>query len=239
MLTSRRSGSALPRCSSDQKQLVICAPGLRNTIPMLSDVIATLVQLKNALDRAGIDYMVVGSLASSAHGLPRATRDADLVVTMTRQQVNRLVATLRPKFYVSEDAAVDAIQHSTSFNAIHEETFYQVDLFVVKPTPFNRAQFDRREDIEVDPEHHVTMPFQSAEDTILSKLDWFRQGQEVSERQWGKTSWTSCAPRESSWITAICDTGPLTWVSTTCSSAQPRPTGLKPTDRQTNYSTSP
>jgi hypothetical protein len=151
---------------------------------MSSDVITTLIELKDALDRAGIDYMVVGSLASSAHGLPRATRDADLIVTITPQKVNKLAAMLRPKFYLSEDAALDAIRHDTSFNAIHEETFFQVDLFVMKPTPFNRSQFDRREYIDVDPEHNVTMPFQSAEDTILSKLDWFRQGQEVSERQW-------------------------------------------------------
>jgi hypothetical protein len=151
---------------------------------MLSDVIITLVEIKDALDRAAVDYMVVGSLASSTHGLPRATRDADLIVVITPQQVNRLAAMLRPKFYISEEAALDAIRHDTSFNAIHEETFYQVDLFVMKPTPFNKAQFDRREYIEVDSEHNITMPFQSAEDTILSKLDWFRQGQEVSERQW-------------------------------------------------------
>jgi hypothetical protein len=151
---------------------------------MMSDVITTLIELKDALERADVDYMVVGSLASSAHGLPRATRDADLLVVIASQQIKKLAAMLRPKFYVSEEAAFDAIRHGTSFNAIHEETFYQVDLFVMKPTPFNRTQFDRREYIALDPEHNITMPFQSAEDTVLSKLDWFRQGQEISERQW-------------------------------------------------------
>lgn len=151
---------------------------------MLPDAITALIEIKDALDRANVDYMVVGSLASSAHGLPRATRDADLVAVITSQHIKRLAETLRPKFYVSEDAALDALHHGTSFNAIHEETFFQVDLFVMKPTPFNMAQFDRRVHVEVDPEHSITMPFQSAEDTILSKLDWFRQGQEVSERQW-------------------------------------------------------
>jgi hypothetical protein len=151
---------------------------------MLPDVVTTLIELKGALDRADVDYMVVGSLASSAHGLPRATRDPDLVTVTTSQQIKKLVQMLRPTFYVSEDAALGAVRHGTSFNAIHEETFFQVDLFVMKLTPFNKAQFDRREYIELDPEQDITMPFQSAEDTILSKLDWFRQGQEVSERQW-------------------------------------------------------
>jgi hypothetical protein len=151
---------------------------------MLPDVITTLIELRDALDRVGVDYMVVGSLASSAHGLPRATRDADLVTAITSQQIKELAELLRPRFYISEDAELDALHHGTSFNAIHEETLFQVDLFVMKPTPYNRVQFDRREYIEVDPERNITMPFQSAEDTILSKLDWFREGQEVSERQW-------------------------------------------------------
>ncbi|HFD39342.1 MAG TPA: hypothetical protein ENJ31_05780 [Anaerolineae bacterium] len=148
------------------------------------DVYITLLALKQALEQVGIDYLVVGSLASSVHGLPRATRDADLIVAITPQQVEKLAATLRPTFYVSEEAALEAIRHGTSFNVIHEETFYQVDLFVMQPTPFHRMQFERGENIEIDPERNFTLPFQSAEDTILSKLDWFRQGHEVSERQW-------------------------------------------------------
>ncbi len=148
------------------------------------DVCTTLLELKKALDETGVDYMVVGSLASSVHGLPRATRDADMVVAITPRQVAELTSMLRPMFYVSEEAALDAIRHGTSFNVIHQETFFQVDLFVMRPTPFHRIQFERREYIEVDPECGLALPFQSAEDTILSKLDWFRQGHEVSERQW-------------------------------------------------------
>lgn len=151
---------------------------------MLPDVITTLIELKETLEQAAVEYMVVGSLASSVHGLPRATRDADLVVLINPQQVKRLAAMLRLKFYMSEEAALDAIRHNASFNAIHEETFYQVDMFVMRPTPFNRMQFERRVAIEVDPERGISMLFQSAEDTILSKLDWFRKGREVSERQW-------------------------------------------------------
>ncbi len=151
---------------------------------LLNEMYATLLELKNALEQIGIEYMIVGSLASSAHGLPRATRDIDIIVAITPQQVPPLAAMLQPRFYMSEEAALDAIRYGTSFNAIHEETFYQVDLFVRKPTPFHKVQFERREYIEIDPEHKILMPFQSAEDTILSKLDWFRQGHEVSERQW-------------------------------------------------------
>lgn len=148
------------------------------------DIAPALVELKQALDSAGIDYMIVGSLASSVHGLPRATRDADLVVAIEQWQVKRLATALEPKFYFSEEAALDAIRHTTSFNAIHEDSFFQIDMFIPEPTPFNRAQFERRQEIEIDPDQGIVMQFQSAEDTALSKLVWFREGHEVSERQW-------------------------------------------------------
>ncbi len=147
------------------------------------DINPASVELKQALDSAGIDYMVVGSLASSVHGLPRATRDADLVA-IEQQQVKRLATALESQFCFSEEAAMNAIRHSTSFGAIHENSFFQIDLFILKPNPFNRAQFERRQDIEIDPDQGIATQFQSAEDTTLSKLLWFREGHEVSERQW-------------------------------------------------------
>lgn len=151
---------------------------------MPPEVVMTLLELKEALGLAEIEYMVVGSLASSVHGLPRATRDADLLVVINYEQAHRLVLALKPKFYVSEEAAFEAIRYGASFSAIHEATFFQVDMFVVTSMPFNRAQFERREYIEVDPDLGLTMPFQSAEDTVLSKLEWYRSGGGVSERQW-------------------------------------------------------
>lgn len=151
---------------------------------MLPDVITTLAQVKEALERAGVSYMVVGSLSSSLHGLPRATRDVDLVISLSREQVKPLINALQPRFYVSKDAAYQAIDHNSSFKAIHEETFFQVDLFVMESSPFNKAQFSRRTEIIFDPERNLSLPFQSAEDTVLSKLDWFRKGGRVSDRQW-------------------------------------------------------
>jgi hypothetical protein len=151
---------------------------------MLPDAIAVLKELKLALDAVGVEYMVVGSLASSVHGLPRATRDADMVLFMDAQHIKTIVAKLQPRFYISEEAALAAIEHGTSFNAIHEDTFYQADLFVLQPTPYNRIQISRRVLVEIEPDTGLSVPFQSAEDTVLSKLSWFRQGGNVSEVQW-------------------------------------------------------
>jgi len=62
--------------------------------------------------------------------------------------------------------------------------FAVADIFIPKQRPFDRAQLERRtlQVVATDPER--TAYIASAEDTILAKLDWYRQGGQVSERQW-------------------------------------------------------
>jgi hypothetical protein len=48
-----------------------------------------------ALDRHGVDYVLVGSLALAAHGYVRATRDIDIVPSPDLPNLERLAAALR------------------------------------------------------------------------------------------------------------------------------------------------
>jgi hypothetical protein len=47
--------------------------------------------LRDALEAAGVPYMVTGSFASSVHGVPRATHDIDVVIEPTRDQLSMLI----------------------------------------------------------------------------------------------------------------------------------------------------
>lgn len=78
----------------------------------------------------------------------------------------------------------DAIQRNSSFNIIHRETMFKVDVFIPSPGPFLKSQLTRaqRQTFTLDPE--ISANFASAEDTVLSKLEWYRLGSEASERQW-------------------------------------------------------
>ncbi len=78
----------------------------------------------------------------------------------------------------------DAIERQSSFNLIHYETAFKVDIFVRKSRAFDQMQLDRRRlsVIASDPEESVYIT--SPEDTILAKLEWYRMGGEVSDRQW-------------------------------------------------------
>jgi hypothetical protein len=151
---------------------------------MLPEPIAVTLQVVDVLDQLGVPYVIGGSLASSLYGVVRTTLDADVVADLRPHHVEPLVAALRGAFYVDAQTVQEAITYRGSFNVIHLETMFKVDVFIPKRRPFDQAQLERRilQVIATDPERTAYMA--SAEDTILAKLDWYRQGGQVSERQW-------------------------------------------------------
>lgn len=151
---------------------------------MLSEPIAVTMQVVETLEMLGVPYLIGGSLASAVHGTVRATLDADIVADLRLDHADPLAQALGDAFYVDAEAIRDAIHRRSSFNVIHLETMFKVDVFVMKHRPFDQAQFGRRIEqvLATDPE--CTAYVASAEDTILAKLEWYRKGGEVSERQW-------------------------------------------------------
>jgi hypothetical protein len=121
------------------------------------------------LDRAGIPYMVTGSLASSYHGEPRATRDLDIVIDPTPTTLTRLVeGLLASSFYVDADAARGALADRTQFNAIGPDAT-KLDFIIRKDRPFSVEEFARRQaaDLLGTPGFIAT-----AEDLVIAKLEW-------------------------------------------------------------------
>lgn len=151
---------------------------------MLSEPVAVTLQVTEAIESLGVPYVIGGSMASTAHGRIRTTLDVDIVADLQPAHVDALVQALGEAFYVDANAARNAIQHRSSFNLIHLETMFKVDIFIPKDRPFDRQQLARREKqvIGTDPDQMAYVA--SAEDIILAKLEWYRLGGEVSERQW-------------------------------------------------------
>lgn len=136
------------------------------------------------LERLGVAYHLGGSLASSIHGLPRATLDADLVAEIRPGQGQGLCELLGAEFYVNAEAIEEAIRRKKSFNAIHLDTMFKVDVFVLGDSPFAQESFARSRP-EPFENLGVTVRVATAEDTVLHKLLWYRKGGEASARQWG------------------------------------------------------
>ena len=151
---------------------------------MLAEPIAVTLLVIEALEALDVPYLIGGSLASAVHGVARATVDTDLVADLRPEHAELLAQALSDAFYVDVEAIRDGIHRRSSFNVIHLETMFKVDVFVHKRRPFDQAQFKRRTDqvVATDPER--TAYIASAEDTVLTKLEWYRMDGEVSDRQW-------------------------------------------------------
>jgi len=154
------------------------------SMTMQGEATRIILLVTQALEQIGISYAVGGSLASSIHGVMRSTLDADIVADMKLEHIKPLVAALSKEFYADDEMIKDAIEHHSSFNLIHYETAFKVDIFTRKLRAFDQMQLERRRTsvIATDPEYSVYVV--SPEDIILSKLEWYRMGGEVSDRQW-------------------------------------------------------
>ena len=144
-----------------------------------------LRRLIEAFEKLGISFFAGGSLASSVHGMPRATRDVDLVADLTPSQAGALVREIGGEFYLDPDTIRDALAAGRPFNLIHFESSYKFDIFPLPHDAYHLEEFARRQFQPVRQwGDDFSLPVASAEDTILSKLVWFRKGGEVSEREW-------------------------------------------------------
>ncbi len=137
-----------------------------------------LAEIARRLVAAGIPYMVAGSYASSFHGQPRATQDVDLVIDPTPTQLDAFLGQLDDSYYVSREAAHDALRRRSLFNVIHFDASWKADLIIRKDRPFSAEEFARRQTAQL---HGQPQPLASPEDVILTKLEWSRIS--PSERQ--------------------------------------------------------
>jgi hypothetical protein len=146
--------------------------------------LSVLSQVAAILEQLGIRYVLVGSFASSIHGMYRSTADIDIVADIKTEHVRPLSEALRDDFYVDEQAMRDAVSKRRSFNAIHFNSVFKVDFFVPKSDDFSLIQLDRRELRSISPDGNDNVYVATAEDTILAKLRWYRDGHETSNNQW-------------------------------------------------------
>jgi len=152
---------------------------------MLPEPLAVTIQVTRVFETLNIPYLISGSLASTLHGMVRTTQDSDVVAQMRLEHVGPFVESLQDEFFMDEEMIKESVQHNLSFNLIHRDTMFKVDVFIPQPRSFHQSQLARAQKLTfslVDSE--VSANFSSAEDLILSKLEWYRMGDEDSERQW-------------------------------------------------------
>ena len=141
----------------------------------------------DVLDKLKIPYAIGGSVASSFYGPVRFTQDADISVAAFANHIGEFCQALQGSFYVSQEAVQQAHQSASSFNVIHLDTAFKMDVFVISNDPFKKKVLLRRQEIAFDANSDRTYNLVSPEDIILLKLQWFLEGGSVSEKQWNDT----------------------------------------------------
>jgi hypothetical protein len=134
--------------------------------------------------RLGIAYALGGSMASSIYGESRHTNDADVAVEPFDGKEEALVAALGPNFYVALPSVREAVARRSSFNILNTASGFKMDVFVRKDRPFEASALARRIPMEFSDAPGRPVDVLSAEDVVLFKLEWYRLGGEVSDRQW-------------------------------------------------------
>ena len=144
-----------------------------------------MVPVIDVFEKLGGHYCIGGSVSSSAHGIARSTKDIDIIADLHLLHARLLTDALTQFFYVDFAMVQEAIRRRTSFNLVHFESMTKIDIFILKDRLFDLQVFERISSSGLEnslPEREFYLA--SPEDIILNKLEWYRQGGEVSERQW-------------------------------------------------------
>ena len=157
-----------------------------------------VVKLLQALDALEVPYAIGGSFASSAWGQPRQTRDLDVGVLVSLEQVRKLADAVEVEFLFSRSEMEDAATGSTefrSFQLLHLSELFKIDVFPLDDTSYTEQLLARRRPYRLGPGYDAQ--FVSPEDIVITKLRWYELGNRVSDRQWNdivqvlETQWES------------------------------------------------
>jgi hypothetical protein len=148
----------------------------KSNLDVLEEVLAVF-------NRLGIAHALGGSMASSLHGIARFTLDADVAAEPFPDRIAEFAGSLPAPYYLSLEAIQEAHRQHGSFNIIHTEAGFKVDVFISALDPFARSAMARRQQVQLR-ESAAAVAVQSPEDVILAKLRWFRMSGSALQNQW-------------------------------------------------------
>ena len=146
------------------------------------DIAGFLKLVIEALNAAGVEYLIGGAIAEWAWGEPRATQDLDLVVNIPIKSVNKLSKELKKRdMLLPAEIILDNILEDRAdipINAIHMYSGFKADLYPVREgDELRQSAFQRREQVDYGPPIGKVY-IHSPEDLILYKLLYFGLSQQ-------------------------------------------------------------
>lgn len=137
-----------------------------------------LVRFVDVCDAIGLHYLLTGSLAASVHGMPRMTRDVDILIDPERDHLRPLQKALSEDFDTDPYVVELALREGSMFNIIDPRSFTKLDVVVRDRRREPDEVMERAVEVELLGRRVRTI---SLEDLILAKLKWARTSRSVMQ----------------------------------------------------------
>jgi hypothetical protein len=150
---------------------------------MQNEPVEVTLRVTDVFEKLGVPYLIGGSLASTLYGMVRSTQDSDIVAEMRLEHLQPFLSALQDDFFMDDEMIAESIRRDRWFARQHVVRHGAHNVFIPRSRPFLQSQLARVQRQTFTFETEVSAKFASPEDTILSKLEWYRLGGEVSDRQ--------------------------------------------------------
>ena len=134
---------------------------------------AIVAAVADALDRAGIPFMLAGSFSSNFYGVSRATRDADFVIQLDSQSIPDFANALGPEFQLDPQMSFESVTGTFRYVLSHPASQFKVELFLLSSDPHDQIRFSRRKPVTLAG-RQIMLP--TPEDIVVTKLRWAHGG---------------------------------------------------------------
>lgn len=131
--------------------------------------VTALKKIVKALDKEGIDYMIVGGFAVSFHNRARTTNDIDLILLIYPKQITNILKYF-PDWKEFEETFKESVQKGEFFNLTDFETGIRYDFMPFENNDYAETAFGRRKKVNF---LGIDCYISSVEDLIISKLRWY------------------------------------------------------------------
>jgi hypothetical protein len=130
---------------------------------------AISIHVVDILNEHGVPYMLVGSLSTNFHSIPRSTKDADIVVQSSLREAARLIESTCPELRLDPQFGFESVTGAKKLVLRAEAEDFVIELFELSDDPHDQERFRRRK--QVDWENRAAW-IASVEDAVITKLRW-------------------------------------------------------------------
>ena len=125
----------------------------------------------HALESVGVDYMVAGSLSSNAYGIPRSTKDADVVLVLQPGQLDAVMNIVGRDFILDPQASFEAVTGTYRHIIQVASIAFKIELFLLSRDEHDQKRFQRKERVS-SAQVGCDLWLPTPEDVVVMKLRW-------------------------------------------------------------------